>query len=842
MIRQQPVQVREEGEKFSGIVRLITYHNPENGYSVLKVTPEKGGGREDVTVIVNSARAFAGATMDFYGKWISHPKFGQQFSANKAIEKKPATLAGIERYIGSGLMKGIGPAIAARIVKKFGDQTLDVLDERIEELITVQGISKNKLEVIKNCWTEHKKIRDVMIFLQQYNISTLFAVKIYRQYGDKAVEIVSDNPYRLAEDIYGIGFLSADRVAREMGIGVSDPRRIIACIDHVVQGARDEGHCFLVSEQIVSKIGEIMEEPTKEEIQECLEKMEKEARLLTRELPKELAPLLRSTNEQEEVKCYYAPSVYRDEKSIAERILQVSGQPLKFDKIAVIAKLREWLKKYYERYSVSLSDEQEESVLEVFCSRVAVLTGGPGCGKTTTTRVLVDMLRSSGRKILLAAPTGRAAQRMSEVIGLGSKTLHRLLEFNPAEGGFKKNLNNRLDCDFLIIDECSMLDVHLAAAILRALPDNGQILLIGDIDQLPSVGAGNVLRDIINSGKVQVCRLTKIFRQAQESSIIRFAHQINRGETPKIPTPFKHPYLWEKKADCMFIDSDEATQEQMRFIRKVKKHFESSQEIKEWEEEAVLGEEEKGLFQETELVVPEKFQFVDIDSLLGAENKADELKTVLKKVHPYSTVHYGITASNMIIKLFTETVPKYMGKTDIQVLAPMTKGTLGSIRLNQMIQQAVNPKKHENDPELTIGTKVYRIGDKVIQKVNNYTLNVFNGDIGHILSIDSQSIKATVEYPSVGIVEYEQGYLTEIDLAYAITIHKSQGSEFPVVVIPLASQHYTMLQRNLIYTGLTRAKKMAIFVGSRYALRQAVNRLESGTRQTTLSYLLSGKR
>ena len=629
-------------EKLSGIIARITFHSPETGWTVLKVAPFDRPG-DEVAVIVHQSKVFAGATMAFYGNWLQHPKFGEQFKAVKVEELKPATTNALEKYLGSGLIKGVGPAFAKRIVKHFGKDTLEVFDTDIDRLMEVPGIAKKKLTTIVDAWEEHKDIKDVMLFLQSYDISTLFAVKIYKTYGKDAITVVSENPYRLAKDIYGIGFFSADKVALSMGLGTDSEQRIRAAIEHVLAASREEGHCYLTSEQIVKQVNELLENKLDEQVQPLLNTMEQNGDIKVRILAvpqKASRPKDKAVPDTVQANCYYAPSIYYDEEYIAKKVQQLGTKQQTVD----AKRIDIWITKYREKYGVSLSDEQQHAVTSITGQGFSILTGGPGCGKTTTTRVLVALLGAMHKKVLLAAPTGRAAQRMTEVIGIQAKTLHRLLEWQPAQGGFKKNEEEPLKADVLIVDECSMLDVHLAAAVLRAVAPNTQVLFIGDADQLPSVGAGNVFKDIIASGVSPVFRLTKIFRQAQESSIIRFAHEINRGVTPRVESPFHRPSVWKEGLDCLFIDADEATQEQLRFIKRVKMSPELATNMLPGEggatEEALYIDEAPDA-PTIPFIIPDKFQHVDIEQLLQTEGAVEELKGVLKHVHPWSSLHYG---------------------------------------------------------------------------------------------------------------------------------------------------------------------------------------------------------
>jgi len=816
-------------ESIRGIVDRVTYHNPDNGWSVLRVLPFDNPHQQE-TVTVHQTKVFAGATMEFKGAWTVHPKFGRQFKAIKAVERKPATTAALEKYLGSGLIKGVGPKTAKKIVKYFGNDTLDVFENEIERLTEITGIAQKKLTVISEAWIEHRAIRKVMMFLQSHGISTLFAVRIYKEYGDDAIEFVNEDPYRLAQDFYGIGFFSADKVALSLGLEKNSPQRIRAGINHVLATSREFGHCYLTERQISEQVNELLELALDDRIPDFLNQMKKDGFVMVRELDNP-----DGANES----CYYSKSLYFDELYVARRIAGTIN-PLIVDK----ERVENWIKRYCETNAFSLSDEQAHAVKYIVCEKFSVLTGGPGCGKTTTTLVIVKLLEAMKRKILLAAPTGRAAQRMMDVIGYESKTIHRLLEWQI--GRFKRNEENPLDVDFIIIDECSMLDISLTASLLKAIPPESQVLFIGDSDQLPSVGAGNVLRDIIASGAVRCIKLKKVFRQARESLIIKYAHQINNGDMPYIDSPFKKPETWKEKTDCLFMDSDEATKEQLNFIARVKKLYEPQRS-----EHPTNTKPEPNLYEfrinepvapyETELIIPKKFRHVDLERVVRAGNQVKELRSVLKKVHPWSSLHYGLAAVEVVRKLHREWIPKYFGKTtEIQILSPMTRGSLGTVNLNRMIQESANPAR-QGKSELTVGERIFRTGDRVIHRRNNYDLNVFNGDIGTIREIDTGELTLSVSFfPDGRVVEYTRDAIPELDLAYAITIHKSQGSEFEAVIVPVLTQHFKMLFRNLIYTGLTRARRLSVLVGTRKALAMAVKNQDTSRRQTLLKELLQG--
>ncbi len=817
-------------EQISGVVDRVTYHNPDNGWSVLKVTPFDGYGKR-LTVLVHQTRVFAGATMAFWGSFIVHPRYGRQFKATKAVEKKPASAAALEKYLGSGLIKGVGPKTAKKIVAHFRDQTLDVFETDMARLLEVPGIAHKKLSMISKAWLEHRAVRDVMMFLQSHGISTLFAVRIYKEYGDDAIARVAKNPYGLADDFYGIGFFTADKVALSMGMETDSPRRIMAGIRHVLSGARNFGHCYLTFSQIKDQVAQLLNLPLGDNLLPIIEVMEADRLLMKRVL---------TSDQGLDQDCYYARSLFFDELYTARRIRQMTPV-LDID----IPRMKRWMDLFCKTVKINLSPEQRDAVQGIAGQAFAILTGGPGCGKTTTTKVLVRLLEAMGCKVLLAAPTGRAAQRMGQVTGKPAKTIHRLLGWQGTR--FKKNEENPLKMDVLVVDETSMLDISLTAALLKAVPEKGRVVFIGDDDQLPPVGAGNVLKDLMASGQVACFRLTKIFRQAAQSLIIKYAHQINAGKIPWIRSPFNRPEIWQNGEDCLFLDSDEATGEQIRFVKKVKRAAgrepeasaglaaepDPSQRLYEFRVEQPLAP------YETEIRIPEKFAHVCLDRLLLSSGHAEELKAVVKNIHPWSSLHYGLTAQDVVRQLYLEWIPKYHGKEkEIQILSPMTRGSMGTVALNRVIQEAANPPM-AGKPQIQAGQRIFRIGDRVIHRKNNYTLGVFNGDIGQIRQIDPLSLTLTVRFfPDNRDVFYQQADIMELDLAYAVTIHKSQGSEFEVVIIPVLTQHFTMLYRNLIYTGVTRARKLAVFVGSRRALALAVKNEDISLRQTALAQLL----
>lgn len=767
MLNQQNSKTHLQ-KSFIGIVERVSFHNEQNGWSVLKVSSLHDS--EDVkTVLIHQAKVFAGATMEFWGEWSQHSKYGEQFKATHALEKKPASAAALEKYLGSGLIKGVGPATAKQIVSYFKENTLNVFENNIEDLMSVSGIAEKKILQIKSSWNEHRAIRDVMIFLQGYGVSTLFATKIYKFYGDRAIQIVTQNPYRLAHDIYGIGFNSADQIALAMGFDRLGDFRVDAGIKQVLLSSKDDGHCYLTEEQILKETSEILKENiTKDFVLKRLESLIGKDQIKLRVLDA-------SEISDQNINCYYSKNIYFEELEVAERLNFILKQVIRID----LTRVQNWIERYCAKNEISLSDEQLLAICGIVEKSFSVLTGGPGVGKTTCTKVLVQLLVAMNKNVLLAAPTGRAAQRMTEVMGLESKTIHRLLEWNPQLNTFMRDETNPLVTDFLIVDETSMLDISLACSLFKAIPDRAQVLFIGDPDQLPAVGAGDVLSDLLKSTSVPRFRLTKVFRQAQESLIIRYAHKINKGETPEITSPIAIPKAFQEGQDCLFVDVDDIRDGQ-------------------------------------------------------------DVSFILEKAHPLSTLHYGLNAVETVMRLYIKTIPEWLGKnTEIQILSPQLRGSLGTLNLNQQIQKVANPES-PHKAQMQFGSKLFRVGDRVIQTRNNYDLSVFNGDIGRIISINSEVLSCEVDFfgKESRRVLFKKEDLVDLSLAYSITVHKSQGSEFQAVIIPVLEQHYNMLYRNIVYTGLTRAKMLAIFVGTRKAFSMAVQKIEQRNRQTGLAKLI----
>ena len=698
------------------VIERITYQNEQNGYSVIKC---KAKGYSDlVTVVGAMPEVHVGAVLSLTGEWKMDAKYGRQFSITTFEETLPATVYGIEKYLGSGLVKGIGPKFAGRIVKEFGADTLNVIEEDPDSLIRVPGIGKVRVERIKKSWIEQKEIKNIMLFLQSHNVSTTHATKIWKTYGNESIKVVQENPYRLADDIWGIGFKTADTIAEKMGFDKEKFARLRSGLLYTLNKLSEEGHCYGTREQLIKTGTELLD------VDESLLSMTLDEMIRTEDV------------KVEDETAIYLPPFYYSEIGTARRLREIYVAP------RTISVELEGLE---QRISTGLSYDpvQLEAIKTAAQSKILVLTGGPGTGKTTTTLGIIKAFQTAGASILLAAPTGRAAKRLSEATGLEAKTIHRLLEVKPPEG-YQRNEENRLEGDVLIVDECSMIDIMLMYALLRAMPDTMTLILVGDVDQLPSVGAGNVLRDVIESGVFPVVRLTKIFRQAASSRIITNAHRINRGLMPDISNG--------KNTDFFFIEIEEP------------------------------------------------------------ELAAQEIVTLVK-----------------------DRLPRAYKTRDIQVLTPMQRGVVGAAKLNQVLQQAVNPDSHGSRR----GGVEYRLHDKVMQIRNNYDKEVFNGDIGTVESVNLEDRELLIRFDDREVA-YDSTELDEVVLAYATTIHKSQGSEYPIVVMPVLMTHFVMLQRNLVYTGVTRAKKILVIVGTKKALAMAVRNVTVNKRNTMLAERLHG--
>ena len=703
--------------KLRCVVERITYQNPDNGYSVMKV---KVKGYDDlVTLVGNLLEVPAGSVLLCEGDWKVDKRYGSQFVCQSWEEVMPATVYGIEKYLGSGLVKGIGPKFAQLIVRQFGLETIDVIETDIDRLYEVPGIGKKRVEKIRESWEKQKDIKNVMLFLQGHGVSTAYAAKIYRQYGKESIDLVKENPYRLADDIWGIGFKTADSIAAKMGYEKNDLRRCQSGLIYTLNQLANEGHVYAEEEQLVKAALELLE-ADEVPIREALTHM------------------VQTEDLKLEDEAIYLPPFYFAEVGTTNRLLALlHASDQDFTKKMNVQALS-------KETGIEYDEVQLQAIEEAIRSKVMVLTGGPGTGKTTTTQGIIAALKHMGLRILLAAPTGRAAKRMSEATGMEAKTIHRLLEFNPKDG-YKRNDENPLEGDALIVDECSMIDIILMNNLMKAIPSSMRVVFVGDIDQLPSVGAGNVLRDIIESEKIPVVRLTRIFRQAQTSRIVMSAHAINQGLFPDTSNG--------KQTDFFFIQQEE----------------------------------------------PEKV--------------AEEIVNLVK---------------NRLPKAYSQKV------SNIQVLTPMQRGVVGAANLNMALQNALNPSQIA----LNRGGYSFRQGDRVMQLRNNYDKDVFNGDLGYVESVDMEERTLLVNFED-RLVEYEASELDELTLAYATTIHKSQGSEYPIVVMPVLMTHYVMLQRNLIYTGITRAKKICVLIGTKKALSFAIRNMSVLKRNTKLKERLN---
>jgi exodeoxyribonuclease V alpha subunit len=721
-------------ETLSGTVERIVFTNDENGYTIARLKADK---RYDLVTIVGPlAGVNPGARLKVEGVWKVHPKYGDQFEIESFSEEMPATVEGIRKYLGSGLIKGIGPVTARRIAEHFGTYTLEVIEEDIERLIEVPGVGPKRVKVIARAWEEQKQVKEIMLFLQSHDVSTHLAVKIYKTYGDASISVVRDDPYRLARDIYGIGFLTADRIARNLGVEHDSPQRVAAGIEHTLNQLADEGHVYAPTEALLDQAAKILEVG---------------AELVAAQLPGLFRDerLVLDRIDQEQV-AYLVP-FYRAELGIANRLQTLLGSSS--SQLAEF-KTVDWgqaLAYLARRTGMTLAERQAEAVKTALSRKVSILTGGPGTGKTSTVRGLLTLLAAKHKRVLLAAPTGRAAKRLNETTGHEAKTIHRLLEVDPRAGfSFQRNQQNPLEADMVIVDEVSMIDLVLMNALLRAVPPAAHLLLVGDADQLPSVGAGNVLRDLIASGQVPLVQLDVVFRQAADSTIISNAHRINQGESPLFPND---------RRDFFFF---------------------------------------------------------------GKEDPAE--------------------CAELVVDIVARRIPTKFGynpQTEIQVLSPMTRGHAGTRALNEALQDRLNPP-HPGKPEYKSGSRLLRQGDRVIQLRNNYDKDVYNGDMGLIRQIDLEQGQVVVDIDQRPVL-YEFSDLDELALAYALTVHKSQGSEYPVVVMPLLTQHYVMLQRNLLYTGVTRAKAMVVLAGTRKAIAMAVRNAKIARRWSGLAWRLQNQ-
>ena len=739
-------------DSLAGSVERITFYNPENGYTVLRLRPDSQRGIHKVpksslsfdglaTVVGNLPEVSPGEHLQLQGHWDRHPKHGSQFKAEICEQTLPATIAGIQGYLGSGMIKGIGPKLAERIVGKFKEKTFDVIEQAPQRLLEVPGIGMDRTGRITKAWQEQKQVKEIMVFLHGHGVSTNLAVKIYKTYGEQSLEIVQQNPYQLERDIYGVGFKTADRIARDLGLPADHPSRIEAGIIFALNEMINDGHVFVPRELLGERAIELLE-VSPDLIPPALERLAEDDRIRPDTIPLNSKKSGQDNHAVGDVAGNYVSPViyltplYFGEKGVAERLKTLAGvgHPAK----AVNPLL------FSEEH---LSTEQQSAIDMALTHPVSILTGGPGTGKTTCLKALITALESQGIKYALASPTGRAAKRLSEATGRSARTIHRLLEYSPVEG-FKYNDENPLDLDFLIVDEASMLDLLLTNNLLKALKPGTQLLFVGDVDQLPSVGAGDFLRDLTDSNVVPVLRLNTIFRQAANSKIITNAHLINQG---------KFPTFSQGEGDFFLFPAEDAT-----------------------------------------------------------------------------------AAGDWILQIVTERIPQKFGYDpirDIQVIAPIYRGSAGVTALNDRLQEKLNPPG-SNKPERRLFGTVFRLGDKVMQTQNNYDKDVYNGDIGFIQSMDMIEQTLTVNFDGRP-VSFDWNETDQLTLAYVVSVHKAQGSEFPVVVMPIVTQHYMMLQRNLLYTAITRARELCVLSGSRRAIGMAVKNNKVAQRYTALEWRLT---
>ena len=712
-----------EREQLQGEVERLVYSADESGFTICRLVVP--GNPDLVTVVGSMPGIQPGERLSLWGRWTNHPVHGYQFRADSYQSQLPASANAVRRYLASSLVKGIGPVLAGRLVDRFGEETLRVIEEQPERLTEAPGVGPRRVESIRLAWAEQQEIREVMLFLQGHGVSAAYATRIYRAYGQDAVRVVRHNPYRLAQDVRGIGFITADRVARELGIDEHSPLRAQAALEHLLLEQADEGHVFYPAGELVQLCQtrfDIPEGP----IQDALKTLQEAGRITL------------------EDGAVYLRGLHHAERAVAEAVKALVGNTMQrreFDAPIAVA----WASR---RMGVELTEEQRCAVQDAVTRKVFALTGGPGTGKTTILRAMFLVLKALGQRVVLAAPTGRAAKRLSEATGHEAQTLHRLLEFNPGDGRFGRNPEHPLEADAVVVDETSMLDILLCHHLLQAVPRHASVLFVGDPDQLPSVGPGRFLGDLLESESVPFVRLERIFRQGDRSGIVEAAHRINLGRLPSFATP-------GTQKDLYFVEMDE-----------------------------------------TEAV------------------------------------------ADAVVRLCAERIPARFGlrpASDVQVLCPMNRGSIGVHQLNDRLREALNPE----GTEVTRFARTFRVGDRVLQSVNSYDKEVFNGDLGWIADVDHSVGRVSVTFDGI-CVDYDFSELDELQPAFAMTVHRAQGSEFPAVVIPVLTQHYPMLQRNLLYTAITRGRRLVVVVGSRRALAMAVRNGRPGQRHTRLTDRLSG--
>ena len=710
-------------EQLRGEVERLVYSSEESGFTICRlVVPGKG---ELVTVVGNMPGIQPGERLHLRGRWINHPVHGYQFRADSYSSQLPASANAVRRYLASSLVKGIGPVLAGRLVDCFGDETLRVIDEQPERLSEAPGVGPRRVESIKRAWEEQQEIRSVMLFLQGHGVSAAYATRIYKTYGQDAVGVVQENPYRLAQDVRGIGFITADKIARQMGIDEHSPHRAEAALEHLLLERAGEGHVFSPNAELVQMCQHRYDLP-EDLLKAAVQSLRKAGRIVL------------------DGEAVFLRGLYIAERGVAGSIRALMASPRQRREFNAAAAV-DWASR---RMGVELTGEQRQAVQEAVSQKVFVLTGGPGTGKTTILRAVISVFEALGQRVALAAPTGRAAKRLGEAAGREARTLHRLLEFKPGEGGYGRNAERPLETDAVVVDETSMLDIVLCHHLLQAVPRHSSVLFVGDADQLPSVGPGKFLGDVLGSGAVPFLRLERIFRQVERSGIVEAAHRVNRGRLPSLVSS-------DSPGDFYFVEAEE----------------------------------------------PE-------------------------------------AAANAVVRICAERIPARFGLRpvrDVQVLCPMNRGAVGVHQLNDSLREALNPV----GTEVTRFGRTFRVGDRVLQSVNNYDKDVFNGDLGWVTGVDHAAARITVSFEETS-VDYDFSELDELQPSFAMTVHRAQGSEFPAVVVPVLTQHYPMLQRNLLYTAITRGRRLVVVVGSRKALAMAVRNDRPGERNSMLGLRLSG--